>query len=448
MRALLLCILYAVTLTAMAQIDDDSSASQVQVRTYLEPEGEYYVGQLVKYWVEITTPDTFVQAPRYPDLKIDGAIALMPEQLGVNFSSREKGKSIIGQRQRYAIIPQRTGELMIPALKITLATKDSSGATNAADLVTDSVTLETRLPPGAETVPQLVTTTSLIAQQTYSQDSENLKVGDAVTRTIMLMADNMLAIALPAIQFQEIAGASVYPVRPELDDEINRGQYSAKRTDAATYMLEHKGTVNFPEIRIEWWNLDTEKLEVVVLPEASFTVSANADVPTEIVTQVPEDKLKYWLGFALEWIRLNITWLGLTAIGSYIVILGWRKYGPVLTDRITHRWRLLKHSEGLAFLKFRLALRFGSSDRASALFWRWLEFFSPTNRVASVGELAAEAGDHAFSTFFEKFESARYDAQGVTSYSVSKIDRRVREFRKRLQDARQPNHQHGSLNRY
>ena len=436
MRALLIMVLFVFALPGVAQTNDNDSGADTRVRTFLEPEGDYYVGQLIRFWVEITTTETFQQAPRYPDLKLDGAIAVMPEQLGVNFSSQQKGKSIIGQRQRYAIIPQRAGEFIIPELKITYSTKNTGKESGLNELVPPALKFESIFPPGVENVEQLVSTTNLSVNETYSQQTDDLKVGDAVTRKITVTADNMLAVALPEIQFEQIAGTSAYPAQPQLSDDINRGKYFAKRTDSASYIFEKQGTVNFPEIKIDWWNLETRKLETIILPEVSFDVAVNPEFNNNNVFEDnAEDaitRLKNILGFVLEWIRLNVTYLGLAALTLYLLLLSWRKYGQVIIHRGKCFWQTMKQSEWLAFVKFRYTLRFGNRTQACARFWQWLDLMTPSNRVASLTELAKVSNDEYVNTFIEEFEASQYSPQDNQQSSFSQLDRRIRALRKHL----------------
>ena len=68
-----------------------AAQAEVRVDAYAEPDGNIYLGQRVRLIVDIRTDTWFTRAPRYPELKLDRAIALMPEGFGVNFTERERG---------------------------------------------------------------------------------------------------------------------------------------------------------------------------------------------------------------------------------------------------------------------------------------------------------------------------------------------------------------------
>ncbi len=84
---------------------------RVRVRVSTEPEGRVVIGQQTRLFVDILTDTWFTQAPAYPDVDLDGAIALQPEQLGTNFTERIAGATYAAQRRSYVIFPQRAGPL-------------------------------------------------------------------------------------------------------------------------------------------------------------------------------------------------------------------------------------------------------------------------------------------------------------------------------------------------
>ena len=109
--------LFALPATAATQESENSP--QVILRTSLEPEENLVVGQQVLFYVELLVDTWFTQAPQVPEIKIPGAITLLPVGTSVNFSERIQGKSYSGQRRSYYIFPQKRGEYQIPPLEIS-----------------------------------------------------------------------------------------------------------------------------------------------------------------------------------------------------------------------------------------------------------------------------------------------------------------------------------------
>lgn len=115
----ILTMLFALPATAATQESEQSP--KVILRTSLEPDANLVVGQQVQFYVDLLVDTWFTQAPQVPEIKIPGAITLLPVGTSVNFSERIQGKSYSGQRRSYYIFPQNTGEYQIPPLEISLA---------------------------------------------------------------------------------------------------------------------------------------------------------------------------------------------------------------------------------------------------------------------------------------------------------------------------------------
>ena len=197
MKFLTALVLFAMTLPALAQETSDTN-----IKTYYEPEGQVFVGQTMRLWVVITISGTISTPPQYPELKVEGSISLLPELGAVSFSSN----SGIGLRQRYVIIPQRAGTLDIPPLQIKIGTDHGSGE-ELQTLTVTSETLQAVLPAGTENIERIVTTSDMKVTGAYESDLTNLKAGDAITRTVTIVAGGTFALALPEIIFEPIGKA-------------------------------------------------------------------------------------------------------------------------------------------------------------------------------------------------------------------------------------------------
>ncbi len=436
MRLFIALFLSLILASVPTQSAEDEAASDVKVRAYLEPEGDIYVGQLARLWIEVSTSTWFTKAPTYPELKLPGAIALMPEQLGVNFSDRVGGKTRSGQRQRYVIIPQRVGDLTIPPLTITLAVAIDGKPSDLIKIQTEPVAMAVVFPEGAEGLEQIITTDKLSVRETYGGNLEGLKVGDAVTRKVTVKAENTFALALPQVEFKSVKGTRLYPAQPKLSDKVNRGRYSAERSDAATYVLQSEGRVTLPEIRVQWWNPDSNAIEQSLLPSVSFAVATNPDHagPTTANRDGTDtvNEAKRWLITGLLWLRANIVSLMVAAIGLYMLILVWRRFQPALL----HRWRdfadRYRQSEARAFSLFRKACRSRDDSRMVNTFWHWLDQLTPGDQAASLDRLTRQLGDEAFSSFILKEGRARYSPPYTDRQEGGTIYRHVARFRQQI----------------
>ncbi len=386
MRFLAALVLFAVTLPTLAQ-----ETSDTKIKTYYEPEGEVFVGQTVRLWVEITTSGTISTPPQYPELKVEGSISLLPELGAVSFSNN----SGIGLRPRYVVIPQRAGTLDIPPLQITIGTDHGSGDELQTLTVTPEA-LNAVLPAGTENIERIVTTSDMKVTESYDSDLTDLKAGDAITRTVTIVSGGTFALALPEITFEQIPGAKPYPATPKLSDSTNRGQYRATRIDAASYVFEKAGDTALPEISVKWFDPDKNAVEEVLLPAVDLTIAVNpafAEASTQAAAEDAKTRTLHLLGSILVWLQNNIVALTIIAIGLYLIRLLWDRFSaPAFQAWRDHREKVL-NSEKYAFKEFNAACRSGDAEKCRTVFWHWLDHYAPPNQSVSLAFLSRKYQD-------------------------------------------------------
>lgn len=390
------------------------AVADVRVDAYAESDGNVYLGQRVRLIVEVRTDTWFTTAPRYPELKIDGAIALLPEAFGNNFTAREGGTTWAGQRQRYVIFPQRVGQLTIPPIDVPLAISTDGRAGEGQVVTTPTVTINVVAPPGSAGVPAFVSTPRLTVTEEWDGDLEDLEVGDAITRRITQSADDVFALLLPAVEFADIEGFGVYPGTPQLDDRVERGSYSAVRTDQVTYVMQAEGEYEIPAIEFHWFDLGNKEmttetlgaLEVVVLPNPDAVLGEEAPEEEEPAIGVEEA-----LRSALDWLAANIHWLTLFAGSLFALRWLWRRYVPGWIRSLRDARERRRHSEARYFDELMRAVRSGDEDRAVASFWRWADRLPGRSAPLTLAALADDSGYEVLAKTRRDFEAVRYGSR-------------------------------------
>jgi hypothetical protein len=103
-----------------------------------------------------------------------------------------------------------------------------------------------------------------------------LKVGDTLTRTLTLQADNTPGLSLPPPGQAEVKGLRRYPQSPiisNLDD--GRGHISGgQRIDRQVYRVEQAGHYQLPAISVKWWDSRNHRLQVTRVPGVSVEAQA------------------------------------------------------------------------------------------------------------------------------------------------------------------------------
>ena len=125
-------------------------------------------------------------------------------------------------------------------------------------------------------------TRELRVDETWHPQSHKARVGDAFTRTVTLMASDVPGMMFPALPLIKMEGLAVYPKPPSVQDQVERGDLTGKRTETVTYMCERPGQYTLPALVIPWWDLKNHQLMRVTLPAVTLEVDP---VPCRVVTR-------------------------------------------------------------------------------------------------------------------------------------------------------------------
>jgi hypothetical protein len=436
----------AVNTSALAT--DLLESGRVQIRVHIDPnEGQgIVVGQQTRLLIEILTDSRFSRAPQYPELTIQGAISLLPEQMGTNFTEPIDGTTFSGQRRGYVIFPQRTGTLSIPSLEIPVGVAGVDEDDGSIVLRTAAIELHIGVRAGVEEAQRVVTTPRLEIQDEWDRDFEGLEAGDAIERRIRIRGTQILGMLLPPLRFEAPPGIAVYADKPRILDRVNRGQYSGERSQKITYVLQERGSFQISPLEIRWWNPDTGSLNVERVPGQTFEVSDAGFGASN--TSALTDGLALWYEQFLAWgidsLRwLLVHWLAVALlIGSAFVV--WRE-APLASRRIAKRVdQALTHrrdSESFAYKALTRSLQRDDPDQISTCYWRWREHLawpaldSPADAASQGPKLSNTPFGGAAMPLWRHFEATRYGNAGNASdqFDASALRRELREFRARWQ---------------
>jgi hypothetical protein len=290
-------------------------------------------------------------------------------------------------------------------------------------------------------------TPNLSVQEEYDRAVEGLKVGESFKRQVTMTIEDSVAMLLPPIAFQGAEGVTVYPARPEIDDQRNRGALTGTRIDQATYVMESEGSYQLPETTIWWWNLRTSSLKQEVLPAIQFTVEANPELAAEhlgqedeeaALTDAPVAPEESGWGFK-QWALV----LGLLALGTLVVRKIWQEIGA---NRSAGRRE--EESEEDFYHRFEAAARSNDPGKAHAALLQWLDRFEPVASPASIRNLVHLADDEELTRETDTLESLLYGNLGqgdgeawrgqALAVAVGRIRNRLRAPKRALRGSLEP----------
>jgi hypothetical protein len=280
-----------------------SFAGDVILRTSVTPE-EAWVGQRVILHIDVLAEDGWAQIPKLNTFDAPGAYVMRTESQGTRLQEKIDGTSYTGQRYQMSLYPQRGGTIEIPALPVVVSIKNLG--VGARDTIqnetTPGATFECKVPPGAEKIRGLISTTQLTATQTWEPEQEEVAIGDAIKRIITLKATDVSGMAFVPLRYPAIEGLGIYPSEATVNDTSTRGSLTGTRVESVTYIFEQAGSVTIPDKVLTWWDAKNQELQQITLPGFTRTVTASPQFETAALTlsDPPQTNFRWaaWTMFA------------------------------------------------------------------------------------------------------------------------------------------------------
>lgn len=289
----------------------------------LPKDGPFYVhaqlGLLVRIFYLPETTDAAISPPE-PD---PAAVRLLQE---TPYQAERGGERYRVLERHYAVFPERSGELVIPAMQLSgrLVERNNSAVWQPRvrgrriNAQSDEIRLDIRPRPADFAGNDWLPARQLKLSQQVSA-ANSLKVGEPVTRTVIVEATGLEENMLVEPAWPEVQGVRIYPDQPQgitRDD----GQWVLGHKEFRYAVVpEKEGELVLPELALHWWDTVNDQPQRAVLPERRITVEASALVPPPagsegVLRPLPRTapvgtgpaEPGYWrwlaLGFAVAWL--------------------------------------------------------------------------------------------------------------------------------------------------
>ncbi|WGW01904.1 hypothetical protein QF117_15835 [Vibrio sp. YMD68] len=269
------------TSAVAADIYDLQKSGDVAIRAWVGKDPDESTGAVkpgfsiheqVILTIEVSTPRWLTGGTRIGMVDIPHALSMQRNQLATNYTERVKGVTWSRQRWEVTIYPQVSGEFVIPAIPVRVQVSAPDGSNVAGTLYTQPMKFDASLPSGqlSQETPWF-TATEVGFEQAWQISSDDLKVGDAITRRMTVNAKDSLSILLPALfTNQSTQQYQAYPQPNLLDDTQERGSYRSSRTEESVYVIQQGGELTLPDYSFQWWDSKNQRLETVVVKGEVF----------------------------------------------------------------------------------------------------------------------------------------------------------------------------------
>ena len=339
------------------------------------------------------------------ELTLDDAFVKQLEQK--SFQRNVDGRPWLVHEIRYAIFPAYSGKLEIP--EQTFSARESGTRRGFFDLnrggkllrrKTQALTIEVLPRPAAFDGDPWLPGRLVSIEDSWSTPPEQLRAGESTTRTVTIRGMGLQGAQLPPVVFEAGEGLKYYPDQAVINDtEIDSGLLGS-RQDSAALVPTRAGTWVIPEIRIPWWDTESERVRFAEIPERTITVSAadigSTSTPPPVaagenfqqdVTISHEDSGR----------SANVTlWQVIAALSSagwvVTLLMLWRGRGRQLPSQPGSR-SAQDQGEARAFKQLTAACAAGTAEHARQALINWAAVVFPQAGIVSLDQVGRVFND-------------------------------------------------------
>jgi hypothetical protein len=250
------------------------------------------------------TPDTpYVQGEIVLTVRIFRAVAISgarltePEIGGVevvvqrtaedrSYESRRDGRVYRVTERNYSVFPQASGTLTIGPMLFSaelganrLLWQDPLRRGQFVRVRSAPIELAVRpIPagfPGAVWLPAR----SVDLSGSWSPADPEFRVGEPATLILKLTAVGLSASQLPPVSLPLPDDLRQYPDQPSVEERWTGRNTVAQQTLRIALIPNREGRFDLPNLRLPWWNVDTDALEYAQLDDLSFVAAPGSGGP-------------------------------------------------------------------------------------------------------------------------------------------------------------------------
>ena len=317
-------------------VNDNQQVSNTNEDLFLQVKvstTEPYIQQQVIYTLKLFRKVNITQASLTEPALADALIKKLGED--TNYNAQFQGENYVVTERKYAIFPQKSGPTTIAPLSLTagviLPGQRQSNSffnrqrTRTKRVVSAAINLDVQAKPenaGTDWLPAK----QLVLQEQWSDNSNQIQIGQPITRTITLFVNGATVGVLPELYQDNMPrNLKAYPDQPVLKEEAKEDGMVAFREEKIALIPGQAGSYTLPPIEIPWWNTQTQKMEVARIAARTLTAIAATSSPVDAQTDqspplIPTPELSIPGDIAPEnFLQANKLWFGL----AIFFAIGW-----------------------------------------------------------------------------------------------------------------------------
>lgn len=417
----------AIDLTITQAAPSSQASTDVFLEVNIDAKENYVQAQLI-YTLRLYRAVNLSNAS-LSELKTSGVETII-EKLGDDseFETQRNGQRFRVIERRYAIFPQQSGGLIIEPVIFNGQIVQSSSRFSANPFLqkarnkrlrSEAITIKVKPAPTLAAGQSWLPARNIQLKEIWQEDPPSFKAGEAVTRTLTITADGLLAAQLPVINITMPNGLKHYSDQAAVDNQMKSTGIIGKRQQKIAIIPAQAGQYTLPEIKLDWWNTQTQRKETLRIPQRNIQVMA-ADAAATKTSQAPEaleenaarqavnsddtgttqtNKLDTLLN-AVYWPWLSLI-LAAGWLGTFLIMRG-KSLPQTINQATQQRTAALSSKAAASKLKQTCLNNDPLATKEALLAWAKIRFSDQAS--TSLADLSAKLDNHAGRSVAEEIE--------------------------------------------
>jgi hypothetical protein len=245
----------------------EAAAPEAPVLRIAFEETEAMPGQPLSLRLTVLVPTYMPDAPLWPTFEAPDLLVRLPEGSTSPTSARVGGATWAGVTRHYRISPMVPGDFAIPPQEVVVTYADpETNQPVRSTLTTNALSFSAVLPAGAERLDPFIAAQALDLTQEVEGDPAAMVPGDSVVRKVTARVRGTSPMFIPDLLLSTaIDGVGAYPDEPVVEESEDRGVLSGTRTESVTLVAEGGGSGVAPPVSLDWYNLESGKVETAAV---------------------------------------------------------------------------------------------------------------------------------------------------------------------------------------
>ncbi|NQY41784.1 MAG: BatD family protein [Legionellales bacterium] len=201
--------------------------------------------------------------------------------------------------RHYAIFPQKSGKLTLTMPIFDGVFSGGSSPFGSFDDMfkinlssmpvretADAIILNVKEAPKEAGLQYWLPTEELIITQNW-ESAKKIRQGDPIVRKITVKAKGLTAEQIPNFIDYEVDGASHYTDTPKMENITDKLQVLGEKTETITYIPTADGELEFPELKVKWWDTKSKKFKITKIFGKKFNILQTSKPKVEEVEVAP-----------------------------------------------------------------------------------------------------------------------------------------------------------------